>query len=217
MIDVNNSKSLPMRDEIALAEHDGVPLAMFKAKTLFLGKRFGEGHYASLLVDPVDYYTAHFHGRAVFRYIQSHPDLDHMSGLCRIFWQEQVPLANVWDTTHEKTFTKQDFNGGPYDWNDWLVYQRMRSGKVRDDDRHEVLHKYLGDNGEYWTEDGIRILSPTDDLINYCNRQDEWNNASYILRVDFGGRHVILPGDAERPAWDSVERTLGRSTSRVTS
>ena len=59
-----------------------------------------------------------------------------------------------------------------------------------------------------WTEDGLTILGPTQDLIDYCDRIEHWNNSSYVLRLDYGGRRVILPGDAEKPAWDSIEADL---------
>lgn len=35
-----------------------------------------------------------------------------------------------------------------------------------------------------------------------------WNCASQVLRVDFGGRSVILPGDSEGPTWKELEATL---------
>ncbi len=78
MVDINNSPSLPETDEVALAEAVGVSVRSFRSADA-LTKRSWEDYYKSLLVDPHDFYTAKFAGTPVFRYIQTHPDLDHMS------------------------------------------------------------------------------------------------------------------------------------------
>jgi beta-lactamase superfamily II metal-dependent hydrolase len=207
MIDINRSNSLPPTDEIALAEEKGMTLAAFRSSS---GQtKSWEEYYQSLLVDPADYWKQHFSGRTLFRYLQSHPDMDHMSGLYRLFYQDRVSLENFWDVNNSKVKLKQEFENSPYDWNDWAVYNRLKTGYVQDSDEHSkpitVLHKTLGAEGQYWTDDGITILSPTTDLTAYCDKTENWNNASYILALTYGGRRVILPGDAEKPAWDSVE------------
>lgn len=202
MIDVNNSKTLPEDDEVALAAHHDMSLSQFRhgvfAKSL-------EQMYRDRLVDPRDFYRDRFSGKALFRYIQSHPDMDHMSGLASLFWGEKIALENFWDVRHDKSMTESDFSGGRFDWNDWLAYLALRDGKGADDSTHKVLYKTMGETGDYWSEDGLTILSPTSTLVGYCNRIENWNNASYVIRLDYGGRRVILPGDAEEPAWDHVE------------
>ncbi len=203
MIDINNSKSLPEGDEVALAASLGISLSQFRMGT-FQTKSWEE-YYRSLLVDPRDYWNAHFGGRNLFRYIQTHPDLDHMGGLASLFWGEKVPLENFWDYDHAKTMTKTDFGHGRHDWNDWLAYEYLRDGQRADGTTHKVIKRLRDETGDYWTEDGLTILGPTPNLIEYCDRIGKYNNASYVLRLDYGGRGVILPGDAEKPAWDSIE------------
>src|ERR1039458_6275773 len=51
------------------------------------------------LTNPIDYLKAHFAGRPIFRYIQTHPDLDHMAGLHRLIG-EKIGIVNFWDTKH---------------------------------------------------------------------------------------------------------------------
>lgn len=210
MIDVNNSDSLPEGDEVALAESRGVSLPSFRLlKAVEAGGRSWEDYYRSLLVDPYEYYTKQFAGRSVFRYIQTHPDLDHMSGLARFFWFEHVQLENMWDTANTKTMAKADFNESPYDYNDWLAYTHMRDGRHNSGGSHKVLNNLQAASAQFWADDQIQILAPTQDLIDYCNeRGDSWNNASYVLRVTSGGRRVILAGDAEKPAWDKIIATV---------
>lgn len=211
MIDINNSTSLPESDEIALAENKSMSLAEFQKSVITLShsgqlveKKSWEEYYKGLLVDPVDYYRENFDGQKVFRYIQTHPDLDHMSGLYRFFWQEEIPLINFWDTDHTKTFEEADFEHSPFDYANWLVYGLLRSGAGPDDTTVTALQKYRGQVGDYWKPDNVEILSPTKDLVKACNEKGESNDLSYVLRISYGGRSVILPGDAEKLAWDSI-------------
>lgn len=203
MIDINNSKALPEDDEVALAEAKGLSLSQFRMGSA-LSKSWEE-YYKGLLVDPREYWRANFGGRVLFRYVQTHPDMDHMSGLASFFWGEQVPLGNFWDYDHAKTFSEAGFDKSRYDWNDWLTYRQLRQGNHGDGTNHTVIKRLRDEAGDYWTEDGLTILGPTQDLIDYCDRIEKYNNSSFVLRLDYGGRRVILPGDAEKPAWDSIE------------
>jgi hypothetical protein len=128
-----------------------------------------------------------------------------MGGLASLFWGEKVTLGNFWDYDHDKTKQESDFDNGPHDWNDWLAYTYLRRGVQADGRAHAIIKLLRDETGDYWTEDGLTILGPTPDLIDYCDRIDKYNNSSYVLRLDYGGRRVILPGDAEKPAWDSIE------------
>lgn len=211
MIDISNSKSLPDSDRVALAAFKGLSVDEFNGRGIAIakGQQSWDSYYRSLMVDPLDYYQRHFASRAIFRYVQTHPDMDHMSGLCNFFLQNNVPVLNVWDTNHHKDFTRAGFDEGRYDWDDWVVYGRMRNGYVQDGAPHRVLHLNPGDEGAFWTADGITVLGPDEDLVEYCDQMEEWNDASYVLRVEYGGRVAILPGDAGEPAWDSVEEGWG--------
>lgn len=204
MIDINNSKSLPEDDVKALAERHGVSTYDFRYSRLLKGQRSWEDYYKSLLVDPFDYYKEHFDGRTIFRYVQSHPDLDHMNGLYRFFWQEEVPLENFWDIDHEKKLEENDFTYAPDLYKDWLAYTALRDGRGPNYSRHRVIKNLRGDIGHYWTDDGIEVFSPTTELIDACNTNDAYNDCSYVLKISYGGRSVILPGDAEGPAWESM-------------
>lgn len=211
MVDINNSKSLPDADVVALASRRDLSVDEFKRP---LAGRSWEDHYRSLLVDPSDYHAANFSGRNIFRYVQTHPDMDHLSGLHRVFWQDAVPLENFWDTEHNKELTAEDFEGSRFAEADWLVYQLLREGRgppgpSGQPSTHKVLHNLRGGVGDYWTEDSIEILSPSQFLINECNEAGAYNNSSYVLKVSHAGRSVILPGDAEATAWRSILTMLG--------
>jgi beta-lactamase superfamily II metal-dependent hydrolase len=207
MIDINNTKTLPESDVDALAD------ALLLTKSAFraggsppAGFTSWEDYYQSLLVDPVEFFRDTFGTeRTVFRYIQSHPDMDHMSGLFRFFWQEGITVQNMWDTAHTKTLDESSFENTRYDHLDWLVYQVMRAGRVKEGDEHKVLPLHRGAAAEFYNVDDIELLAPTPDLVQYANDTENWNNLSYVLRISHGGRSIILPGDAEKPVWDKIE------------
>lgn len=90
MIDINNSKSLPEADKVALAAASKVSIFEFSRAGML--KASWEDYYRSLLVDPYDYYEANFAGTPIFRYLQTHPDMDHMNGLFR-FWLSPTPTV----------------------------------------------------------------------------------------------------------------------------
>ncbi|AEA27654.1 hydrolase [Pseudonocardia dioxanivorans CB1190] len=206
MVDINNSKSLPEEDIEALAESKFLSKAAFELNLAATpaGVRSWEDYYESLLVDPVDYHRDNLRSQEIFRYIQTHPDLDHMSGLHRFFSQEKVALLNFWDTSNQKSLDTTDFTNAPYDALDWTTYQLLRLGHGPDDSTHVVINAYAGDLRDYWAQDGIEILSPTPDIVDTCNSSDSYNNISFVLRLSYAGRSIILPGDAEGLAWKSM-------------
>jgi beta-lactamase superfamily II metal-dependent hydrolase len=120
--------------------------------------------------------------------------------LHRFFWQEKVQLENFWDVRHDKVGDDNDI--------DWVVYSALQKGIRPDQSAHKVLQLTAGAVGQYYTDDDIAVLSPSEEILDYCNHIDSWNNSSYVLRIDYGGRRVILGGDAEKPAWDYMEAHL---------
>lgn len=206
MIDINGSGSLPETDLDALAAAHGLTKAAFRAGGAPpRGFRSWEDYYKSLLVDPCDYFDDYINATSVFRYIQTHPDMDHMSCLWRFFWLGGRELENFWDVAHTKDFDEDTFDKSRYEWNDWLTYKKLRKGEHSKTGTHKVLNNLAGARGDYWTDDGIEVLAPTSDLIAYANRTEDWNNLSYVLRISHAGRSIILPGDAEKPEWDKIE------------
>lgn len=79
------------------------------------------------LTNPIEYLARLRPDKSVFRYIQTHPDLDHMRGLVALRGNG-FSIANFWDTQHVK---EPDF-GGPkaeQDRLEWDEYQTTRSGQ----------------------------------------------------------------------------------------
>lgn len=162
--------------------------------------------YDIKLMDPLDFLLRRG-CREIFRYIQTHPDLDHMRGLAALA-SSGIEIANFWDTFHTKV---PDFRSDE-DRVDWQAYRRLRRGG----NGVTVLNLYRGDRGCFWNSDlaggegdGIEILSPTRQLVASAVNAEKWNNLSYVLRIRYAGISVILGGDAESEAWDDIARTYG--------
>ena len=207
MIDVNNSKSLPEESLAALAARHGLTLDEFRYGRVHKDYAFTwADYYESLLVDPAEYLGQRFAGRSIFRYIQTHPDMDHLSGLHRIFVQEGIELVNFWDTEHTKSFVEADFEGTQYSWDDWVAYTDLRSG------RHgaKVLNLLQDAEGEFYADDRLEVLAPTAGLLESANQAENWNRSSYVLKVSYAGRSVILPGDAEEVTWNAIEEVYDK-------
>lgn len=134
----------------------------------------------------------------VFRFILSHPDMDHMDGIKDLF--EEFRPANFWDTanTCSKTFTVLS----PYREEDWQFYKGLRDGTRESEARRLVL--YSGARGQFFNRgpnqsgdhDGLYILAPTPDLVAEANRTGDFNDASYVILYKSAAGRILFCGDA---------------------
>lgn len=149
--------------------------------------------------NPVSYITR-LGIKSVFRYIQTHPDMDHMDGLKKL--SESVDIWNFWDTENTK---KQDFdrNGkfGRYLKADWDCYQQLRNS--RSDPK--ALFYYDRSSNKYFAEDDkgkltddyFKILSPTKGLLKVAEESGDWNDSSYVILYCIQNRKILFCGDAD--------------------
>jgi len=160
------------------------------------------------ITDPLDFLRETYPGERVWRFILTHPDLDHMRGIKRL--HDEIGFDNFWDTLHTKTvpnFRSDD------DKEDWEFYRALRTGShglaprnyTRGDSHFAYGQDELGRPGG----DNMEILSPTPSLVHACNTAGKSNSLSIVLRVWHAGRAVLLPGDAEEDAWADMVRWYG--------
>lgn len=162
--------------------------------------------YDVQLTDPVKFISARYRHRP-FRYVQTHPDLDHMRGLAALVAAGYAPL-NFWDGAHIK---RPDLQAS--DMADWNAYISLQNGSHG----NTVLQLHRGAEGQFYNRDGdgapgghgIEILSPFRELVTWANGNEKWNELSYVLRVRYKGRSIILGGDAEETAWSCILRDYG--------
>lgn len=147
------------------------------------------------LTDPLAYYDTHIgRNEPIFRHLITHPDMDHMTGLYRLYEQERREVLNFWHTGfHDFNLADCSWDGSPYDERDWETYKKLRAGVVGGP---KSLQKYQGDIGNYWTDDGVEIWAPTPDLECLAVDKDQPNILSTVIKIAYAGRSMVLGGDA---------------------
>lgn len=149
------------------------------------------------LTNPLDYYLR-FIGkqRPIFRLLITHPDMDHMSGLHRLYYQSGIEILNFWHTgPHDFNLartTECEWEQSPYDKRDWEAYKRLRASSSGP----KSLVNLRGAQGDFWTEDGVEILAPSQELIELAAQRDQPNILSMVLKISYRGKAILLGGDA---------------------
>jgi beta-lactamase superfamily II metal-dependent hydrolase len=204
MVDVNNLDSLDATTEQEIArEYHNESLRAISSSASFEG--FRKQRYAKL-TDPLEYYKRVVGAKDIFRMIVTHPDMDHMTGLHRIHEQESsISLLNFWHTgAYNFELDNCSWNDSPYDEQDWLTYKSLRDGT-----NPRSLHQRRGKTGEYWTEDGVEIWAPTDNLEKLAVDRGEKNILSMILKIFYKGHSMVLGGDATADeTWPNVMNSV---------
>ena len=142
----------------------------------------------------------------VFRFILTHPDMDHMDGILDLF-AEFAP-ANFWDT--ENTCTKSFQAGSPYKEEDWRFYIGLRDGTRSSTAKRLAL--YAGAQGPFYNQsgenneplDGLSILAPTPSLVADANRTEDFNDASYVILYRSAAGRILFCGDAHDKTWEHL-------------
>lgn len=209
VIDINNGDSLDPSTEAELIREFHVNQVLAEAYhryNLGVGSLLVEAGYNIELTNPIEFLTKHYRGRPIWRYVQSHPDMDHMRGISIL--ERDFGINNLWDVSHPKNITDFFRNS---DREDWATYSRLRSGKTTT----TVMQLTRGNTGRYWNQgegaldagDGIEILAPTTQLLRDAG--DNTNCMSYVLRLTYAGVKIILGGDADEEVWESIYAHYG--------
>ncbi len=156
-------------------------------------------------VNPIEYIRA-FGETSVFRFILTHPDMDHMDGLAELF-KEYSP-ANFWDTDNTKQI--DDFDESRYSSEDWDLYTSLRDGSKPQPPKRLAL--YSGARGPYYNQaeagaqggNGLYILAPTAEILADANASGDFNDCSYVLLYKAQDKRVIVGGDSHDVSWDHI-------------
>lgn len=141
---------------------------------------------------------------ALFRFILSHPDCDHLDGFNALC--DNFSLANFWDNGLRKA--KPDFGEGPYLEADWDAYERVRDRKregvtvVTPIAGAKFSFANQGDPGN--RGDCLEIVAPSIDLVKAANEAEDHNDGSYVVVYRSAGGRVVFPGDAHDGTWEYV-------------
>ena len=151
----------------------------------------------------------------VWRFISTHPDMDHLDGFNNLMTDFSV--HNFWD--HGARKVKPEFSGAPYSEADWDRYAKVRDGKEEGTTVIKALQgkrfKYANEDEENGNGDCLTICSPNDELIRQCNQRQQFNDASYIIVYRAKGGKVVLAGDADDLAWECAIRAYPNRLANV--
>lgn len=226
MVDINNGTLLDDESAKEMFEEQYSSYTFTRALQSLSGKaltdqpesiaEFATKRYDIKLTNPIDYYLANFKGlfggtRSLWRFVATHPDLDHLCGI-ECLAPSGIEINNFWDTANTKVVTSFKSDAEEDAWN---AYQAYRAGTGN----HRVLRLSRGATGPMYNKDEagndggdqIFILAPTAALTASAEDKECWNLHSYVLALKHAGRLVILGGDADKEAWQSIYDHYGDS------
>lgn len=156
-------------------------------------------------VNPIEY-LKNFGITSIFRFVATHPDMDHIDGIKDLF--EEFSPTNFYDTDNKKDM---DFSeGSPYREEDWNFYKSLRDENPKSDPKRLAL--YSGNSGPYRTEDwngkpagdAFYLLAPTPELVKVANESGDYNDCSYVILYRGAGGNVLFSGDAYDKTWSYI-------------
>jgi beta-lactamase superfamily II metal-dependent hydrolase len=140
--------------------------------------------------------------REIWRFILTHPDMDHMDGFGNLI--KNLTLHNFWDSGARKG--KPDFEGSPYNEDDWDTYVKVRDSKAGTNSllkQAGAKFKYANKLDEQGgSHDGLYIVAPSNGLIDDANESEDFNDASYVIVYWTGEQRIIIAGDAHDGSWE---------------
>lgn len=164
--------------------------------------------------NPIQYLKNKLKDKNIFRFIISHPDMDHLDGIKDLY--DEFAIANTWDTDNDKSIDLNGFFAG-YNKEDWKFYTNLRAGKYPNTKR---LTYFAGANNLYFNEDDINILCPTSGLVKQGNETEDYNDSSYAILFTppkKGGNKwkILLAGDTHDDSWEYILRNHKSEVSKI--
>ena len=195
VIDVNNAKSVKLQKSLTT---ESTKIAQAES----VKGNFKQKHDP---VNPIEYLQS-LKVSSIFRFILTHPDMDHMGGIKDLF-EEFAPL-NFWDTDNKE---KKDFKyGSPYNADDWTFYKNLRDSSPSSDPKrltlyHDAKGKYFNRDAEGNSGgDGLNILAPTQKLLNFAIEAEDYNDSSYVILFKTKDHKILFSGDTNDKTWEHL-------------
>lgn len=139
----------------------------------------------------------------IFRFILTHPDMDHLDGFKSLC--DNFAVLNFWDSGVRKK--KPSFAAGPYREEDWDHYEMFRDGKAKASvvsplagSRFDLANQgEPNDQGDY-----LHIVAPSRKLVSNGNLNGDPNDASYVLVYCSAGGRIVFAGDSHDATWEYI-------------
>lgn len=173
------------------------------------GRTLGNFNQKNNPTDPIKYIQNLDIGSTVFRFILTHPDMDHLGGIKKFF--DKFSVLNFWDSKNNKELNDDAWNTTLHSQEDWKFYQKLKNNEIAGTTRHVF---YAGSVGKYYNEDvsggtgdSLTILAPSTDIAVEANDCEEWNDLSYVLLFKTKGYKIIFAGDSDDTSWGYILKT----------
>lgn len=141
---------------------------------------------------------------SVFRFILTHPDMDHLDGFKALC--DDVEILNFWDSGVRKE--KPDFENSPYSEADWDCYVAVRdrrySGITVVSPRSKSRFQFANAGDPEDRGDCLDVLAPSTSLVKVANASGDPNDSSFVLVYRTSGGKIVFPGDAHDDTGEHV-------------
>ncbi len=151
--------------------------------------------------NPIRYLRQLTSSQSIFRYAQTHPEMDHMDGLADL--AANYSITNFWDTENKRK--KPEEFSDEFREKDWDKYQELHKGNDTKF-RYRSTSKIGLNNGEF--NYNIYVLNPTEQSVSQGNEGEDWNLLSYIVLIEYQEFKLLLGGDASDDAWQNLYRWI---------
>lgn len=151
----------------------------------------------------------------IFRFIITHPDMDHLDGIKDLYSEFRV--SNSWVTANNKELDLKTFPN-KYNPEDWKFYTSLRDGKYPSTTK---LAYTAGDSNLYFNEDNIKILCPSPALINQANAEGgDIHDLSYVIlftvpKKGGGEWKIVFSGDSHDNSWDYIIKNYKEEVTNI--
>ena len=140
--------------------------------------------------------------REIHRFIITHPDMDHLDGIRDLY--NDFIIHNTWDTDNNKYIDlNTPFVG--YNKEDWRFYLKIRNNEINT----KRWTFYSKQNNLFFSQDDIKALCPTPNLVRNANRCGDYNDSSYVILFTpkkSNGRtwKILFAGDSNDRSWEYI-------------
>ncbi|EQB62562.1 MAG: metallo-beta-lactamase superfamily hydrolase [candidate division Zixibacteria bacterium RBG-1] len=152
---------------------------------------------------PIKYLFERVQTRNLFRFILTHPHMDHLFGLEDLV--KNVNITNFWDINHNFEPDKSSDDWEKYRPH-WLQYLKLKESIDRP--RYLNNFKRWKDQCDFLVQDGISVLSPTPELEQSAMENTDDNQrvhkACFVLKISYAGKSIILGSDADYECWEDI-------------
>lgn len=187
--------------------------AMFSSKVPATRKNYNQ---KTIPDNPIEYLRKLKISR-IFRFIITHPDMDHLDGIKDLY--SIFDPINTWDTDNNKQIDLNNFCA-KYHKEDWKFYENIRAKKYSNTTRLAYYSETTP--CQYWDIDYLNVLCPTKKLAKEANESssDDYNDVSYVILFTppkKGGKHwkIIFGGDSHDTSWKHIIKTYEEEVSNI--